>query len=292
MNVITFLRDIGKNFGVNFMLAKDIVSSRIETGISYTEFSYVILQSLDFLNLYRNENCKLQIGGSDQWGNITSGLELIRKSEAEGAKAFGLTMPLVTKADGTKFGKTEGGAIWLDKDKTSPYEFYQFWINTDDRDVVKYLKYFTFLSKEEIASYEEKVQTAPEKREAQRRLAEEVTTLVHGRESLEQAVNISNALFKGEIKSLTAEEVKVGFKDVPSMEKSSTEELTLVDILVESKLSPSKRQAREDITNGAVSINGERQTDKDYVLSADDRIENQFTVLRRGKKKYFLVTYK
>lgn len=292
MNVITFLRDIGKNFGVNFMLAKDIVSSRIETGISYTEFSYVILQSLDFLNLYRNENCKLQIGGSDQWGNITSGLELIRKSEAEGAKAFGLTMPLVTKADGTKFGKTEGGAIWLDKEKTSPYEFYQFWINTDDRDVVKYLKYFTFLSKEEIASYEEKVQTAPEKREAQRRLAEEVTTLVHGRESLEQAVNISNALFKGEIKSLTAEEVKVGFKDVPSMEKSSTEELTLVDILVESKLSPSKRQAREDITNGAVSINGERQTDKDYVLSADDRIENQFTVLRRGKKKYFLVTYK
>lgn len=225
-------------------------------------------------------------------GNITSGLELIRKSEAEGAKAFGLTMPLVTKADGTKFGKTEGGAIWLDKEKTSPYEFYQFWINTDDRDVVKYLKYFTFLSKEEIASYEEKVQTAPEKREAQRRLAEEVTTLVHGRESLEQAVNISNALFKGEIKSLTAEEVKVGFKDVPSMEKSSTEELTLVDILVESKLSPSKRQAREDITNGAVSINGERQTDKDYVLSADDRIENQFTVLRRGKKKYFLVTYK
>ncbi|BBP91599.1 tyrosine--tRNA ligase 1 [Bacillus safensis] len=294
MNVITFLRDIGKNFGVNFMLAKDIVSSRIETGISYTEFSYVILQSLDFLNLYRNENCKLQIGGSDQWGNITSGLELIRKSEAEGAKAFGLTMPLVTKKDGTKFGKTEGGAIWLDKEKkTSPYEFYQFWINTDDRDVVKYLKYFTFLSKEEIASYEEKVQTAPEKREAQRRLAEEVTTLVHGRrESLEQAVNISNALFKGEIKSLTAEEVKVGFKDVPSMEKSSTEELTLVDILVESKLSPSKRQAREDITNGAVSINGERQTDKDYVLSADDRIENQFTVLRRGKKKYFLVTYK
>ncbi|WP_458109802.1 tyrosine--tRNA ligase [Bacillus zhangzhouensis] len=291
MNVITFLRDIGKNFGVNFMLAKDIVSSRIETGISYTEFSYVILQSLDFLNLYRNENCKLQIGGSDQWGNITSGLELIRKSEAEGAKAFGLTMPLVTKADGTKFGKTEGGAIWLDKEKTSPYEFYQFWINTDDRDVVKYLKYFTFLSKEEIASYEEKVQTAPEKREAQRRLAEEVTTLVHGRESLEQAVNISNALFKGEIKSLSAEEVKVGFKDVPSMEKSSTEELTLVDILVESKLSPSKRQAREDITNGAVYINGERQTDKDYILSAEDRIENQFTVLRRGKKKYFLLTY-
>lgn len=150
MNVIDFLRDVGKNFGINYMLAKDTVSSRIESGISYTEFSYMILQSYDFLNLYRDKNCKLQIGGSDQWGNITAGLELIRKSEEEGAKAFGLTIPLVTKADGTKFGKTEGGAIWLDKEKTSPYEFYQFWINTDDRDVVKYLKYFTFLSKEEI----------------------------------------------------------------------------------------------------------------------------------------------
>ncbi len=150
LSIIEFLRDVGKNFGINYMLAKDTVSSRIETGISYTEFSYMILQSYDFLNLYREKNCKLQIGGSDQWGNITVGLELIRKSEEEGAKAFGLTIPLVTKADGTKFGKTEGGAIWLDKEKTSPYEFYQFWINTDDRDVVKYLKYFTFLSKRKL----------------------------------------------------------------------------------------------------------------------------------------------
>ncbi|MGV4319272.1 tyrosine--tRNA ligase [Bacillus mojavensis] len=292
MNVIDFLRDVGKNFGINYMLAKDTVSSRIESGISYTEFSYMILQSYDFLNLYREKNCKLQIGGSDQWGNITAGLELIRKSEEEGAKAFGLTIPLVTKADGTKFGKTEGGAIWLDKEKTSPYEFYQFWINTDDRDVVKYLKYFTFLSKEEIEEYAEKTETAPEKREAQKRLAEEVTALVHGREALEQAINISQALFSGNIKELSAQDVKIGFKDVPSLEKDSAEELSLVDVLVESKLSPSKRQAREDIKNGAVYINGERQTEIDYILSAEDRIEDQFTVLRRGKKKYFLVTYK
>ncbi|MGQ9003542.1 tyrosine--tRNA ligase [Bacillus subtilis] len=292
MNVIDFLRDVGKNFGINYMLAKDTVSSRIESGISYTEFSYMILQSYDFLNLYRDKNCKLQIGGSDQWGNITAGLELIRKSEEEGAKAFGLTIPLVTKADGTKFGKTEGGAIWLDKEKTSPYEFYQFWINTDDRDVVKYLKYFTFLSKEEIEAYAEKTETAPEKREAQKRLAEEVTSLVHGREALEQAINISQALFSGNIKELSAQDVKVGFKDVPSMEVDSTQELSLVDVLVQSKLSPSKRQAREDIQNGAVYINGERQTEINYTLSGEDRIENQFTVLRRGKKKYFLVTYK
>ncbi|MCR1993366.1 tyrosine--tRNA ligase [Bacillus subtilis] len=292
MNVIDFLRDVGKNFGINYMLAKDTVSSRIESGISYTEFSYMILQSYDFLNLYRDKNCKLQIGGSDQWGNITAGLELIRKSEEEGAKAFGLTIPLVTKADGTKFGKTEGGAIWLDKEKTSPYEFYQFWINTDDRDVVKYLKYFTFLSKEEIEAYAEKTETAPEKREAQKRLAEEVTSLVHGRKALEQAINISQALFSGNIKELSAQDVKVGFKDVPSMEVDSSQELSLVDVLVQSKLSPSKRQAREDIQNGAVYINGERQTEINYTLSAEDRIENQFTVLRRGKKKYFLVTYK
>ncbi|MDA1477642.1 tyrosine--tRNA ligase [Bacillus changyiensis] len=291
MNVIEFLRDIGKNFGINYMLAKDTVSSRIESGISYTEFSYMILQSLDFLNLYRNNQCKLQIGGSDQWGNITSGLELIRKSE-ENAKAFGLTIPLVTKADGTKFGKTEGGAVWLDKEKTSAYEFYQFWINTDDRDIVKYLKYFTFLSKEEIEELAEKTETAPEKREAQKRLAEEMTYLVHGREAYEQAVNISRALFSGDIKQLTAEEVKVGFKGVPSLELEQTAELSLVDVLVQTKLSPSKRQAREDITNGAVYINGERRTDISAILSSEDRIEGQFTVLRRGKKKYFLLTYK
>jgi tyrosyl-tRNA synthetase len=290
LDVISFLRDVGKNFGINYMLAKESVQSRIETGISFTEFSYMILQALDFLKLYQNEKCKLQIGGSDQWGNITAGLELIRKTEEE-AKAFGLTIPLVTKADGTKFGKTEGGAIWLDKEKTSPYEFYQFWINTDDRDVIKYLKYFTFLSKEEIEQLEKELHEAPEKRAAQKALAEEVTKLVHGEEALRQAIKISEALFSGSIADLTADEIKQGFKDVPSFEYEG-EEVALVELLVMSKISPSKRQAREDITNGAIYVNGERIQDVNKVLTKEDRIEEQFTVIRRGKKKYYLIKYK
>ncbi len=289
LDVITFLRDIGKNFGINYMMAKDSVQSRIESGISFTEFSYMILQSYDFLNLYQTYNCKLQIGGSDQWGNITAGLELIRKSE-EDAKAFGLTVPLVTKADGTKFGKTEGGAIWLDAEKTSPYEFYQFWINTDDRDVIKYLKYFTFLSHEEINELSASAKEAPEKREAQKALAAAMTTLVHGEEALEQAIRISQALFSGSISELTAEEIKQGFKDVPSYTHTG-EDIGLIDLLVESKISPSKRQAREDISNGAIYLNGEREQDLQKTVGAEDRIEGQFTVIRRGKKKYTLIQY-
>ncbi|MFL0497524.1 tyrosine--tRNA ligase [Priestia megaterium] len=289
LDVITFLRDIGKNFGINYMMAKDSVQSRIESGISFTEFSYMILQSYDFLNLYQTYNCKLQIGGSDQWGNITAGLELIRKSE-EDAKAFGLTVPLVTKADGTKFGKTEGGAIWLDPEKTSPYEFYQFWINTDDRDVIKYLKYFTFLSHEEINELAASAKEAPEKREAQKALAGAMTTLVHGEEALEQAIRISQALFSGSISELTAEEIKQGFKDVPSYTHTG-EDIGLIDLLVESKISPSKRQAREDISNGAIYLNGEREQDLQKIVGAEDRIEGQFTVIRRGKKKYTLIQY-
>ncbi|MFD0770582.1 tyrosine--tRNA ligase [Bacillus sp. CGMCC 1.60114] len=289
LDLITFLRDIGKNFGLNYMLAKDTVASRLETGISFTEFSYMILQSYDFLNLYQTYNCKLQIGGSDQWGNITAGLELIRKSE-EDAKAFGLTVPLVTKSDGTKFGKTEGGAVWLDPEKTTPYEFYQFWINTDDRDVVKYLKYFTFLSHEEILELEKQVAEAPEKREAQKALASEMTKLVHGEAALEQAIKISAALFSGSVAELTAAEIEQGFKDVPSVERN-TEDALLVDVLVESKISPSKRQAREDITNGAVYVNGERTQELDYTVTEKDRIEDKFTIIRRGKKKYFLIRY-
>jgi tyrosyl-tRNA synthetase len=289
LDVITFLRDVGKNFGINYMLAKDSVQSRIDTGISFTEFSYMILQSYDFLKLYQNYDCKLQIGGSDQWGNITAGMELIRKTE-ENAKAFGLTVPLVTKADGTKFGKTEGGAIWLDPEKTSPYEFYQFWINTDDRDVVKYLKYFTFLSHEEIIELEKEAAEAPEKRTAQKALAVEMTKLVHGEESLNQAIKISAALFSGSIAELTAEEIKQGFKDVPSYEHTG-EEIGLIDLLVNSKISPSKRQAREDISSGAIYINGERVQELDKVMAAEDRIEGQFTVIRRGKKKYYLIKY-
>lgn len=290
LDVISFLRDVGKNFGINYMLAKDSVQTRIETGISFTEFSYMILQSYDFLNLYQNNDCKLQIGGSDQWGNITAGLELIRKSE-EDSKAYGLTIPLVTKADGTKFGKTEGGAIWLDAEKTSPYEFYQFWINTDDRDVMKYLKYFTFLTHEEILELENEVATAPEKRSAQKALAEEVTKLVHGEEALQQAIKISAALFSGDIKQLTAGEILEGFKDVPTTEIEEGE-IGLIDLLIQAKISPSKRQAREDISNGAIYINGDREQDLTKVITNEDKIEGKFTVIRRGKKKYFLIRYK
>ncbi|HZH60254.1 MAG TPA: tyrosine--tRNA ligase [Metabacillus sp.] len=289
LDVISFLRDVGKNFGINYMLAKDSVQTRIETGISFTEFSYMILQSYDFLKLYQNNGCKLQIGGSDQWGNITAGLELIRKSE-EDSKAYGLTIPLVTKADGTKFGKTEGGAIWLDAEKTSPYEFYQFWINTDDRDVVKYLKYFTFLSHEEITVLENEVATAPEKRSAQKALAEEVTKLVHGEEALQQAIKISAALFSGDIKQLTGNEILEGFKDVPSTEIEEGE-IGLIDLLIQAKISPSKRQAREDISNGAIYINGDREQDLTKVITNEDKIDGKFTVIRRGKKKYFLIRY-
>ncbi|MDG5787022.1 tyrosine--tRNA ligase [Evansella sp. AB-P1] len=295
MSVIDFLRDVGKNFGLNYMLAKDSVESRISSGISFTEFSYMILQSFDFYKLYKEKGCKLQIGGSDQWGNITAGLELIRKmsgqEEDERAKAFGFTIPLVTKADGTKFGKTEGGAIWLDSEKTSPYEFYQFLLNTDDQDVIKFLKYFTFLNKEEINSLEVEVQERAHERAAQKRLAQELTAFVHGDEALMQAENISAALFgNGNLKELTADEVLQGFKDVPSYTMTE-KEIGLVDLLVNAKISPSKRQAREDIKNGAVYINGERCQDVEKTVGNEDKIEGKFTILRRGKKKFYLIRY-
>ncbi|KAB7666770.1 tyrosine--tRNA ligase [Bacillus sp. B1-b2] len=290
MDIVTFLRDYGKHIGVNYMLAKDTIANRLETGISFTEFTYTILQALDFQHLYEHHNCKLQIGGSDQWGNITTGLELIRKNMPEGAKAYGLTIPLVTKADGTKFGKTESGAIWLDPEKTTPYEFYQFWINTADADVIKYLKFFTFLSKEEVDALEVSVQEEPHLRKAQKTLAEEMTKLIHGESALEQAQKITAALFSGDIKELTADEIKQGFKDVPSYEHKEGE-VVLVDLLVNAGIVSSKRQAREDISNGAIYLNGERKQELDYVLSEEDKIEGQFTVIRRGKKKYSLINY-
>ena len=289
MDLITFLRDYGKNIGVNYMLAKDIVSSRLETGISFTEFAYTILQAIDFYRLYTDHGCKLQIGGSDQWGNITTGLEMIRKMTSEEAKAYGLTIPLITKADGTKFGKTEGGAIWLDPDKTTPYEFYQFWINTADADVVKYLKIFTFLGKEEIENLAHSVEEEPHLRKAQKALAEEMTRLIHGEDALNQAKNITDALFSGNVKDLTAAEIEQGFKDMPSYRPENEVDAGLVELLVAANISPSKRQAREDIQNGAISINGDKVTDIDYSLSGADRIDSRFTVIRRGKKKYTLI---
>lgn len=291
LDIISFLRDYGKHIGINYMLAKDTIATRLETGISFTEFTYTILQGMDFKHLYENHECKLQIGGSDQWGNITTGLELIRKMLPEGTKGYGMTIPLVTKSDGTKFGKTESGAIWLDPEKTTPYEFYQFWINTADADVVKYLKFFTFLSREEIESLEVSVQDEPHLRKAQKALAEEMTRLIHGEEALEQAIKITHALFSGDVKQLSAEEIKQGFKDVPTYDHSTREEMALIDLLVTAGISPSKRQAREDVSNGAVSLNGEKVTETDYVVGEKDRIEGQFTIVRRGKKKYFLIKY-
>lgn len=294
MTVIDFLRDAGKHFGINYMLAKESVSARIEQGISFTEFSYMILQSLDFMKLFEQENCTLQIGGSDQWGNITAGIELIRRTNGhadEEIKVYGLTVPLITKADGTKFGKTAGGAVWLDPDKTSPYEFYQFWINTDDRDVIKFLQYFTFFSQDELDVLKQEVENHPENREAQKRLAEEVTRAVHGDLALAQAIKISEALFSGDLKKLSSSDIAQGFKDVPTYQADKGD-IGIVDLLVNAGISPSKRQAREDVTNGAIYINGERNQDVQHTIGANDRIEDEFTIIRRGKKKYFLVSYK
>lgn len=290
ISLISFLRDYGKHVGVNYMLGKDSIQTRLEHGISYTEFTYTILQAIDFGHLNRELNCKIQVGGSDQWGNITSGIELMRRMYGQ-TEAYGLTIPLVTKSDGKKFGKSESGAVWLDADKTSPYEFYQFWINQSDEDVIKFLKYFTFLSKEEINQLEQSKEEAPHKREAQKALAENVTRFIHGEDALNDAIRISQALFSGDLKSLSAKELKEGFKDVPQVELSKNT-TNIIDALIETGIGSSKRQAREDVNNGAIYINGERQQDVNYELTDEDKIEGAFTIIRRGKKKYFMVNYK
>ena len=286
IQMIDFMRDVGKHFPISYMLAKDSVDSRLQSGISYTEFSYMVLQAYDFLKLNEAYDCQLQIGGSDQWGNITAGIDLIRRSN--GNKAYGLTGPLVTKADGTKFGKSEGGAVWLDAAKTSPYEFWQFWINAEDQKVIDYLKVFTFLEHDAIRQLEESVQNAPEKREAQRTLADEVTALVHSKESAQQAERISHALFYGEFGALGEDEILQGFHDVPT-HSMETESLPLVDLLVEAKVCSSKREARQDVQNGAIYINGDRCTELDRTLGTGDGLHGKYLIIRRGKKKYTLV---
>lgn len=289
LTLLEFLRDYGKLFNVNTMIAKDVVASRLATGISFTEFTYQILQSMDFLHLYQEKQVQLQIGGADQWGNITAGLDLIRKKCGPEAAAFGLTIPLMVKADGTKFGKSAGDAIWLDAEKTSPYVFYQFWLNQDDRDVVKYLKYFTFLSKEELNVYEQQVADEPHLRAAQRRLAEEVTRFVHGDEALADAQRISQALFSGNIKDLSAKDIYEGFKNMPTVHSSKTP-CNLANWLVDLGIEPSRRQAREDIANGALSLNGDKITDSAYELvPVRDSFDGRYIIIRRGKKNYFLV---
>ncbi len=271
ISLISFLRDYGKHVGVNYMLGKDSIQSRLEHGISYTEFTYTFLQAIDFGHLNRELNCKIQVGGSDQWGNITSGIELMRRMYGQ-TDAYGLTIPLVTKSDGKKFGKSESGAVWLDAEKTSPYEFYQFWINQSDEDVIKFLKYFTFLGKEEIDRLEQSKNEAPHLREAQKTLAEEVTKFIHGEDALNDAIRISQALFSGDLKSLSAKELKDGFKDVPQVTLSN-DTTNIVEVLIETGISPSKRQAREDVNNGAIYINGERQQDVNYALAPEDKID-------------------
>lgn len=290
INVISFLRDYGKEFNVNYMISKDTVKSRLESGISYTEFSYQILQALDWNYLYQHENCKMQIGGQDQWGNMTSGIELIRKKNGVDAKAMAFTIPLILKSDGTKFGKSEGGkSVWLDKKKTSPYEFYQFWFNTSDNEVIKRLKQFTFLSLEEIAQIEKEFIAAPHERLAQKTLAKELTTFVHGNEAYQQAIKITNALFNGNIKELSSEEIEMGFNELPSSD--GQEEELLLDALIRCKLATSKREAREFVSGGAITVNGEKVTDLEFKLTSKIAIDNRFIVLRRGKKKYGLVRF-
>jgi tyrosyl-tRNA synthetase len=271
LNVIDYLRDYGKCFNVSYMLAKDAVASRLETGISYTEFSYMLLQSIDFLHLYLNYNCELQIGGSDQWGNLTCGCEMIRKVEDSCPKVFGVTSPLITKSDGSKFGKSEGKNVWLDAEKTSPYEFYQFFFNIADSDVVNMLKRLSMKSIDEIKDLAQKVETEPHLRAAQKALAEELTELVHGEEGLKSALNITEALFKGNIKDLTGKEIKYAFKDAATIDIE--EEILLIDALADSKAASSKREARELISNGSISINGERCTSLDKALTKEDSLD-------------------
>ena len=287
VSAIEFMRDIGKHFPVSYMLAKDSVDSRLQTGISYTEFSYMVLQAYDFLVLNKKYDCELQTGGSDQWGNITAGTDLIRRASSN--KAYGLTCPLITKADGTKFGKTEGGTIWLDAAKTSVYQFYQFWINAEDQKVVDYLKIYTFLDQDAILQLAQTVRDQPEKREAHRKLAEQVTTLVHGAEATRKAEHISQALFSGEFHNLAADEIREGFHDVPTY-KMETEAMGLVDLLVAAKISSSKREARQDVQNGSIYINGERCAELDRTIRSQDGLHGKYLIIRRGKKKYTLVS--
>lgn len=289
LELIPFLRDVGKYFTIGTMLAKDSVKSRLEVGISFTEFSYMILQAYDFLQLKRRYGCDLQAGGSDQWGNITAGVDLIRREMGE--TAYGLTQPLITQSDGKKLGKTEKGAVWLDGNLTTPYEFYQYWINISDDDVIQFLKYFTFLNMGEIAELEETVAEAPWRRVAQRRLAQEVTTLVHGQEATGSAERISNALFYGKLTDLSADELEQGLHDVPSYELSGQDSVPLVNLLVDADIAPSKRRAREDIANGAITVNDVRQQDVDLNLSLSDRLAGRYIVIRRGKNKYHLIKW-
>ena len=281
---LDFLRDIGKYVNLNYMLDKDIIRRRLDTGITYAEFSYMLIQGYDFVHLYSEKNCIMQVAGSDQWGNITTGVDLIRKILAKPAYAF--TMPLILDPSGKKFGKSEGNALWLNKEKTSAYEIYQYLINTDDSKVLEYLKVFTFLGREAIEEIYEKQKAAPETRIAQKTLAWEVVKDIHGKDEADNAVDVSQKLFAGDFSGLSVKDIKLGFKGVPSFRISG--ELPLIDVLVQNKIASSKREAREFIKGNAISVNGKAATDESMIVSKDLAIDGQVIVIRRGKKKYYL----
>lgn len=282
---ITFLRDVGKYINVNYMLSKDIISRRLETGITFAEFSYTLIQGYDFLHLFETKNCIMQAEGSDQWGNITTGLDLIKKKTGKDAYAF--TMPLVLDANGNKFGKSEGNALWLDIHKTSGYELYQYLINSDDKMVESYLKIFTFLTPEEIMDVMKQHEEAPEKRIAQKTLAYEFIKDLHGKEEADKAVRISEALFSGNVGALSGGEIEDGFKSVPNFTIEEKEE-NIVDFLVHYGIASSKREAREFVTNRSISINGEKIDELNFTITEKHAIDSKFIIVRRGKKKYHL----
>ncbi|MBQ2873026.1 MAG: tyrosine--tRNA ligase [Bacilli bacterium] len=284
INVIDFLRDYGKYFNINYMLAKDKVKSRMESGITYAEFSYMILQALDFMYLYENRNCILQVAGSDQWGNITSGIELVRKKL--GKEIYGMVMPLVTDSNGVKFGKTEGNALWLDKNKTSSYELYQYLINLEDSMIIDYLKKLTFLTKEEIEAIEESHKENPHLREAHKRLAKEIITDLHGEEEYNKAVMMSEALFTGKFNDLNKNEIEELFNGYNKIEVSVG--LNIMDLLLNMGIANSKREAKEYITGNAISINGEKVNDLEYIISDKDFLDKTYIIVKRGKKNYYI----
>ncbi|HOJ45650.1 MAG TPA: tyrosine--tRNA ligase [Bacilli bacterium] len=287
--MLDYLRDYGKFFTINYMLSKEVVSNRMEAGISYTEFSYMILQSIDFLTLYKRYGCRIQVGGSDQWGNLTSGLELIRKVSSDNEQLAVFTAPLVTTSDGRKFGKSEEGALFLDANQTSPYKLYQYFINTGDADAIRYLKVFTFLSKEDIEAIAEQHQQAPHLRLAQKRLAYEVVKTVHSEAAADEAVSMSDILFSGEIRRLSKSQLEDA---LGSLTVEVPPALSLVDLLIALRAATSKREAREFITGRSVSLNGEVITDVNMMVAGSNGLFNQYTVIRRGKKNYYLASHR
>ena len=291
LELLPFLRDIGKNFNMADLIGREFFKARIDNGkgLSFAEFTYTLLQGYDFWHLFKHHGVNLQIGGSDQWGNMTAGTELLRRKADKTGHV--ITVPLITDASGKKFGKSEGNAVWLNADKTSPYEMYQFWMNVMDDDAVRFLKIFTFLSLDEIEEIRKQFETAPHERLAQKILAREVVTLVHGEKAYQEALNITEQLFAGNIKNLSVKELKQGLRSVPNYQVQAEDNLNIVDLLVTAGVVNSKRQAREDVQNGAIYVNGDRIQDLDYTLSDADKLENELTVIRRGKKKYFVLTY-